>query len=389
MVTTQAATTQLVKITEHPYRNLPEELRIGDRLFRSLSLNFVIQRQTQSNWCWAATATSVSHFYLFTSIWTQCSLANAELGHSDCCNSPVPGACNVPWYLEKALTRTDNFVSLTGTVGFDTVRAEIDAGRVVGARVAWSGGGAHFVAISGYITSDGTEYFDISDPGSGSTQQYEVGQFSTSYLNTGTWTHTYFTKQAPKMIKTKPISLDEGIIRCIWEASPLLQLKYDNLREIKSPRDLSLAIPHYIYTMGLDALTQEHGLPQKPSVLRVLEMQGEKSLAFFDVDTTGPSPRICQIGTTPYLELFNRALTAAMQMITQSEAETELRLLQVPALHFEALWLHYDDPAKDVFIPLREQGALTAFQVYGVNDFLAELTKIAKAQPPVDDLMGG
>jgi hypothetical protein len=92
------------------------------------------------------------------------------------------------------------------------------------------------------------------------------------------------------MIKIKPVLLEEEIIRHIWEARPLLQLKYESLREVKSPRDLSLAIPHYVYTMGLDAVAQERGLPEFPTALRVLEVQGEKSLAFFDVNIPGQPP---------------------------------------------------------------------------------------------------
>jgi hypothetical protein len=41
----------------------------------------------------------------------------------------VPDACNVSWWLAKALQRTQNFVSVTGLVDFATVKAEIDAGR--------------------------------------------------------------------------------------------------------------------------------------------------------------------------------------------------------------------------------------------------------------------
>jgi hypothetical protein len=44
----------------------------------------------------------------------------------------VPDACNVSWWLAKALQRTQNFVSVTGAVDFAAVKAEIDAGRPVG-----------------------------------------------------------------------------------------------------------------------------------------------------------------------------------------------------------------------------------------------------------------
>ena len=40
----------------------------------------------------------------------------------------------------KALTRTNNFVSITGQASFQQVRDEINAGRPVGALIGWNGG---------------------------------------------------------------------------------------------------------------------------------------------------------------------------------------------------------------------------------------------------------
>lgn len=56
-----------------------------------------------------------------------CTVVNAELGRNDSCNAPVPVACNAPWHLDRALTRTDNFVRITGAETFQHVRDELDA----------------------------------------------------------------------------------------------------------------------------------------------------------------------------------------------------------------------------------------------------------------------
>ena len=155
------STQEWVAATSRPYSSLIWDLDWWGTLFKSRQLSFTMQAQTQSNWCWAATSTSVSHYYWFWSSWTQCRVVNAELGRTDACDSPVPAACNVPWWLDKALTRTDNFVSITGPASFSSVKAEIDAGRPVGARIGWSGGGGHFMCIYGYTTLLGLVYFDI------------------------------------------------------------------------------------------------------------------------------------------------------------------------------------------------------------------------------------
>jgi Papain-like cysteine protease AvrRpt2 len=137
-----------ITINSISYETLLREITILGRLFTSRSLGFNMQAQTQSNWCWAATTVSTSLFYWNGSSWTQCKLASAELNRNDCCNTPVPSACNVPWFLDKALTRTHNFVSVVGApISFEQVRVEIDAGRPIGARIGWTGGGGHAMVI--------------------------------------------------------------------------------------------------------------------------------------------------------------------------------------------------------------------------------------------------
>ena len=135
-------------LARRPFSSLLHEELIFGTLFVQKQLPFNMQPQTQSNWCWSATAVSVSRYFWRRSTWTQCRVANAELGQRNCCSSPVPSPCNVPWYLDRSLTRTRNFVSITGVVTFEQVKAEIDKGRPVGARVGWSGGGGHFMVVS-------------------------------------------------------------------------------------------------------------------------------------------------------------------------------------------------------------------------------------------------
>src|SRR6478609_4406714 len=294
--------------TRRPYSSLLREAFIWEKWFTSKHLSFDMQAQTQTNWCWAATATSVSHFYWLLSTWTQCKVACGELGRTDCCNSTVPGACNVPWFLDGALTRTDNFVSIMGVATFQQVRAEIDAGRPVGARVGWSGGGGHFMAIYGFSTVGGVEYFDIDDPIYGKTH-LTVSEFSTNYQGSGTWTHTYFTKSRLRM-PFKELILIEAVLKRIWEIRPLLQLKSDPLfNGALSPRDLeaSVGMAHRVYALGLNALHDgpgggadggsSFGLPQpEPVAVRVYELAKSGPQAFFDI-SEGPEPRVLQTST--------------------------------------------------------------------------------------------
>jgi Peptidase_C39 like family len=97
--------------------------------------------------------------------------------------------------LQNALTRTGNVASASsGAAAFSTIDTEIDSGRPVCARIGWSGGGGHFVAIVGYNEAllASTNYFAIADPWYGSSDVAE-NTFRTSYQGSGTWTDTFYT----------------------------------------------------------------------------------------------------------------------------------------------------------------------------------------------------
>jgi hypothetical protein len=157
----------------------------------TLRLNFTMQTQTESNWCWAATSASIAQYYDPATTWTQCAVANGELGRNDCCGAGAPGPCNKTNVLDAPLKRVGHFNNMVGgTTTRDTLQQQLRAGRPVCARTAWSGGGAHFVAITGYAPGD---LIEVDDPISGvSDVDYDV--FTTSYLGSGSWTHTYFTQ---------------------------------------------------------------------------------------------------------------------------------------------------------------------------------------------------
>jgi Papain-like cysteine protease AvrRpt2 len=153
----------------------------------------VVQDQLQSQWCWAACSTSVSHFYDAASGWTQCTVVNAELGETGCCQTGSRARCNRPWYLDRALTRTGNLARrASGAAPLSRIRAELAAGRPVGARIGWTGGGGHFVMICGCL-NDATGMLEVRDPIYG-TSEISIASFASGYQGSGSWTHTYYTE---------------------------------------------------------------------------------------------------------------------------------------------------------------------------------------------------
>jgi len=157
----------------------------------SIRLNLAMQVQQQSNWCWAAVSTSVAAFYDAASTWTQCSVADGELGRTDCCGVGATGPCNVYGTLNTALTRVGHLDRLVaGAASFADVSNAIGRGQPVGVRIFWSGGGAHFIAIEGVLHGDS---YAVDDPVSGASDVTET-VLKTKYLGTGSWTHTYYTR---------------------------------------------------------------------------------------------------------------------------------------------------------------------------------------------------
>jgi hypothetical protein len=153
-----------------------------------------MQAQLQPQWCWAACSTSVSHLYDASSRWTQCRVVNAELAQTGCCQDGSSGRCNRPWYLDRALTRTGNFAGrVSGRAPLSRIRSQLDAGRPVGARIGWAGGGGHFVMISGCL-DDATGVLEVRDPIYG-TSEISISAFASSYQGSGSWTHTYYTER--------------------------------------------------------------------------------------------------------------------------------------------------------------------------------------------------
>jgi hypothetical protein len=159
--------------------------------------NFSMQRQTQTNWCWAAVSASVAAFYRGQTTWTQCAVANAELARQDCCGSGAGGACNQTNTLDTALTTVGHLRRWAGgAADFTAVQGEIGAGHPLGCRVGWANGGGHFVVIAGWVEAvDGTRYVQVHDPFYAYSQTtYQA--FLSTYQGVGAWTHSYFTQPA-------------------------------------------------------------------------------------------------------------------------------------------------------------------------------------------------
>lgn len=363
-----------------------QELSILNKFYQSVVLNFNMEAQTQSNWCWAATSKSVSHFYAsFLNPWTQCKIASAELGQT-CCTTPVPGACNIPWYLNKALTRTNNFVSFQGPMSWESVKDQIDQGLVVGTRIGWFGGGGHFMVIYGVSRVLTVKYFHIDDPIYGKSV-LTADQFTNNYQGAGSWTHSYITKKHFYFMWLKDIAFKAELLKPIPEVRPLLRLQRPNLKLEKSAAELQLSFPHHAYVIGLQDISQEIRIPAEPSSLRVIEMDEKNPVALYDLSTVEADPQLLQVSTDDdYLARIENGMEKLKASLRDKNVEGELRLLKFPALNLEALWLHTDAKENDRYYLLRHFGPEdSVLDEARFNEMVMRQKAVVEKQ---DDMMG-
>jgi hypothetical protein len=369
----------LTAASRFQFGQISASVQIDNRWFSSTDLPFNMQPQTQTNWCWAATATSVSHFYYSASAWTQCTVANGNLSLTVCCNSPVPGPCNVSSYLQAALGVTSNFASMVNnTIGYDAILAELNAGRVIGARIGWSGGGGHFMVIRGCGRIGATEYLHIDDPIYGKSTP-TLDEFTNRYQGSGRWTHTYYTKRWPTL-KIKLPLLDAQLLSLIEQARPLLALKQGD-RDFAIKPNSALAVPHHVFVLSLNDIADHDEPPlSAPASLRVLEVEDGNNRAVYDLSL--PEHGLPQLQSmsndAATIDLLQRGISEAQRIADQSDTEPELRFIRIPALYVEAFWLHFADKTRDVAIPVRALGLFTPHQTVPAGKFFERLREAAR-----------
>jgi len=152
------------------------------------------ERQTKSQWCWAAVALSLDHYFSPKSTWTQCAIARQVLHPAECwCGQPFTNeVCDRAAYLQAALKVVQRpYTAVPGALAFDRVQTEIDSARPVCARIQWRGGAGHFAIISGYrLLKSQTRQLMILDPLYGPSLQ-DDDAFRRGYRLSGQWTDTF------------------------------------------------------------------------------------------------------------------------------------------------------------------------------------------------------
>jgi hypothetical protein len=173
-------------------------------------LGLEVQRQRHTEWCWAAVSTSVERFFDPSSELVQCKVVSREL-HKACCgklDKDQARTCNIPETLDGPLRKLGWLQKgpIEGTLSFEAIRGEIDAGRPVGVRILWRAEsdltGSHFIAIAGYrVTAAGVPFVILRDPffpSSHMTYKSFCESKGGYHDGDGVWTHHYLLRSSRK-----------------------------------------------------------------------------------------------------------------------------------------------------------------------------------------------
>lgn len=336
-------------------------------------LAFAMQSQLQTEWCWAATSTSVSVFYdTFNSPWTQCKVVNAEQAQTTCCQNGSSAACNVPWYLDKALTRTKNLNYYVGnSLSISDLDSELANGRPLGTRIGWAGGGGHFMVLAGASTKDSRVH--VHDPIYGD-QDYDYNSYRTAYQGNGTWTHSYYTQTFKNP--------DSGCITL------LAQLLFGTRKKESKPTEPKVAavnVSYPVFTQRLDDLAAGKGLSAAQESGRWNIIAGESGDVYAE-DTEPGSTVIRSISRGPLVRETLRLVDEARRQGLSETPPRETRILQIPGIYVFALWLKAIQNDDDLLIPMKPAPvALRARNAYARSEFESIVKPLAEARLRFDE----
>jgi hypothetical protein len=159
-------------------------------------INFNMEEQEETLWCWAAVSVSVDKSLPpRQSTMEQCDLAATVLGAAGCCGNSRPASCNNEAALRDGLTAVGRPPggSMIGPLAFNDLNAELTSGRPVCVVIQWNEAQIlHFAVISKSYTKRHVKMLLVQDPDTGEQPvEYEKFKSEFSYSGHGKWIGSY------------------------------------------------------------------------------------------------------------------------------------------------------------------------------------------------------
>lgn len=151
-----------------------------------------------------------------------------------------------------------------------------------------------------------------------------------------------------------------------------------------NPLDVALALPHDVYSLGLDELVRGATLDDAQLVgRRFLVMAGDDAVASAEIARDD--------GFTategPFVTGTARAIAVAEQDPATADGDYEVRVLRVPALYLMALWLSGGGHQADLVIPMDPAPEpFSGGEKVRPDELLGRLAELARRRLEFDDI---
>lgn len=171
----------------------------------------------------------------------------------------------------------------------------------------------------------------------------------------------------------RELSDHSGLINPVAEIRPLLKKHYEALGRIISKAEYTML--HYRYNLTLKRITFKSKFPLKPTSLRLLESDANGPIAFHEVSLGKKNPKLLETYLSQsYILNFQKAISKIKE-IDKDENKGEIRLLSIPSLNVEAVWLYDKGAEVNLFANIWEFSSKDQ-KVYSENDFLTLLNEL-------------
>lgn len=167
-------------------------------------------------------------------------------------------------------------------------------------------------------------------------------------------------------------------LKMIRQAKPLIN---PDIAEAELNKEPEIGGTYQVYNVGLAELKTTRIALKAAPLLRVQELSAKKISAAYEVNTANTDSDVPAVHTdTKYLAKLNTGFQAADKLAQASASSARMRVINIPALHTEAYWLHYDDSSKDMVVPIHSF-FFPEGQPVPYATFMAKMTEAAKTVP--------
>lgn len=168
------------------------------------AIDFTIQVQQQTRWCWAAVTASVADYFAARGgppAPAQCELAT-QLLHFPCCVVPLPPPPppywrgNMPYLLSAALGAAGHLANaVSKAVDFPAIKQEIVNSKPVCCRIYWDDDpNGHYVVIMGCHDDGHEQDVVVLDPSDTAPHEGSFPFDEFKSFGGGSWDNTCFTQ---------------------------------------------------------------------------------------------------------------------------------------------------------------------------------------------------